>query len=97
MLSSVKTIPVVVGYKLNGKLLAKGQMPPPWDMGKVKPVFEQWPGWEENIFGICRGADLPKAANNFLSLLEKHLRTPILLVGTGPGRGDIVARPLTKR
>ncbi len=93
MLSGVKNIPVVVGYKLNGKLLAKGQLPPPWDMEKVKPVFENWPGWKENIYGICRGAKLPKAANNFLSLLEKHLQTPILLVGTGPGREDIVVRP----
>jgi adenylosuccinate synthase len=92
MLSGVKTIPVVVGYRLNGKLLAPGQLPPPWDMGKVKPVFENWAGWKENIYGICRGADLPKAANNFLSRLEKHLRTPILLVGTGPGREDIVVR-----
>jgi adenylosuccinate synthase len=92
MLSSVKTIPVVVGYKLNGKLLAPGQLPPPWEMGKVKPVFEQWPGWEENIYGVNRGVDLPQPAKSFLSRLEKYLRVPILLVGTGPGREDVVVR-----
>ena len=92
MLSGVKTIPVVVGYRLNGKLLAKGQLPPPWDMEKVKPVFENWPGWKENIYGIDREADLPKPAKLFLSRLEKHLKAPILLVGTGPGRQDIVVR-----
>ena len=92
MLSSVKTIPVVVGYKLNGKLLSPGQLPPPWDMEKVKPVFENWTGWNENIFGVNRGANLPQPAKLFLSRLEKHLKTQILLVGTGPGREDIVVR-----
>jgi len=92
MLSGVKNIPVVVGYKLNGKLLAKGQLPPPWDMEKVEPVFENWPGWSENIFGINREAALPNGAKNFLKRLENHLGVQILLVGTGPGREDIVVR-----
>ena len=93
MLSGVKNIPVVVGYKLNGKLLAKGQLPPPWDMEKVEPVFENWPGWSENIFGKSSEATLPKGAKDFLKRLENHLNTAILLVGTGPGRQDIVVRP----
>lgn len=92
MLSGIKTIPVVVGYRLNGKLLAPGQLPPPWDMHKVRPVFEQWPGFSEDIFGINRDGDLPRAARAFLKRLEKHLKTPILLVGTGPGRQDIIVR-----
>jgi adenylosuccinate synthase len=92
MLSSVKTIPVVVGYRLNGKMLEPGQLPPPWDMDKVKPVFENWGGWEENIYGSSEEKKLPSSARNFLNRLEKHLKTHILLVGTGPGRQDIVIR-----
>lgn len=92
MLSGVKVIPVVVGYKLFGKLLAKGQLPPPWDMDKVVPVFENWPGWSENIYGINSEAALPKGAKDFLKRLENRLDAAILLVGTGPGREDIVVR-----
>ncbi len=92
MLSKVKDIPVVVGYRLNGKLLAKGQLPPPWDMDRVVPMFENWPGWSENIFGTSSEATLPKGAKDFLRRLENHLDTAILLVGTGPGRQDIVVR-----
>lgn len=92
MLSGVKKIPVVVGYRLNGKLLAPGQLPPPWEMDKVAPVFENWPGFSKNIFGLASVAQLPRAARNFLSRLEKHLRIQILLVGTGPGREDIIVR-----
>jgi adenylosuccinate synthase len=93
MLSGVKVIPVVVGYKLFGKLLAKGQLPPPWDMDKVVPVFENWPGWSENIYGSDSESGLPKSAKAFLQRLEKHIGVQILLVGTGPGREDIVVRP----
>jgi adenylosuccinate synthase len=92
MLSGVKKLPVVVAYKLNGKLLAPGQLPPPWNMEKVVPVFENWPGWEENIYGVEAEPALPKSAKAFLQRLEKHLGTHILLVGTGPGRQDIVVR-----
>lgn len=92
MLSGVKKIPVVVGYRLHGKLLAPGQLPPPWGMDKVKPVFEQWPGWAENIFGVHREKDLPKSAAVFLRRLEQAAKVPILLVGTGPGRDDIIVR-----
>lgn len=92
MLSGVKKLPVVVGYKLNGKILAPGQLPPPWDMDKVVPIFEQWPGWDENIYGVNNQSGLPKSAKAFLQRLEKHIGVPILLVGTGPGREDIVVR-----
>lgn len=92
MLSGVKIIPVVVGYRLKGKMLAPGQLPPPWDMEQVSPVFENWAGWEENIYGVENQNLLPSSARNFLNRLEKHLQTHILLVGTGPGRQDIIVR-----
>jgi adenylosuccinate synthase len=92
MLSGIKKLPVVVGYKLNGKKLLPGQLPTPWDMKKVVPVFEQWPGWSENIYGNDNESSLPKSAKAFLQRLEKHVGTHILLVGTGPGREDIVVR-----
>lgn len=92
MLSKVKIIPVVVGYKLDGKILELGQLPAPWDMEKIEPVFEQWEGFEQDISGISDAEKLPQKAKNFILKIEKHLNTPILLVGTGPGREAIVVR-----
>ena len=92
MLSKIKTIPVVVGYKLDGKILEDGELPPPWQLEKIEPVFETWEGFSEDISGISDGTKLPKAAENFISKLEKHLGIPVLLVGTGPGREAIVLR-----
>ena len=80
------------GYKLNGKNLQPGQLPPPWEMGKVKPLFEQWAGWDENIYGYGAWEQLPKNAQKFLQNLQQRAGVPILLVGTGPGREDIVVK-----
>jgi len=93
MLSKIKSIPVVVGYKFNGQLLPKGQLPLPWQFSQVEVVKENWDGFIEDIFNINSFEDLPKAAQEFLIKLETVLGVPILLVGTGPGREAIIVRP----
>jgi len=92
MLSKVRSLPVVVGYKLDGNLLGKGQLPPPWKLGDVEVVTEEWECWEEDIFGTSSEESLPHGARKFLLKLEKSLGVPILLVGTGPAREAMVIR-----
>ncbi|PIR96398.1 MAG: hypothetical protein COT92_01385 [Candidatus Doudnabacteria bacterium CG10_big_fil_rev_8_21_14_0_10_42_18] len=92
MLSGVKNIPVVVGYKYKGKKLEMGKILPSWQLKNVKPIIEKWPCWKENIFNFNSEKDLPKGARNFLSKMEKMLKVPILFVGTGPSRNAIVIR-----
>lgn len=93
MLSKIKSIPVVVGYKYKGKMLPAGQLPAPWEMDKIETVKENWTGFEEDISGISDADKLPKNAAEFLVKLEKLLGVPILLVGTGPSREAIIVRP----
>jgi adenylosuccinate synthase len=96
MLSGVKKIPVVTGYRLNGKKLEPGQLPPPWQMDKIEIVKEDWSCWDEDISGINSEKDLPQGARDFLSKMEKLVGVPILLVGTGPRREAVVVREWTK-
>lgn len=92
MLSGVKSIPVVVGYKHKGEILPPGKIPTSWQMSEVEVIKEDWPCFEENIFGINDESKLPESAREFLSRLEKMLSVKILLVGTGPGREAMVVR-----
>jgi len=92
MLSGIRSIPVVTGYKYQGKLLEPGQFPPPWQMDKIETIKEEWPCWQEDIFGIGAEEDLPQGARDFIEKLEKAVGAPILLVGTGPGREAMVVR-----
>ncbi len=90
MLSGVKSVPVIVGYKVNGKILEPGEMPSPTQLYKVEPVMEEWPAWEENIYGATDFNELPQTAQNFIKKLEEKIGTPILLVGTGAERDAMV-------
>jgi adenylosuccinate synthase len=81
---------VVVGYKLDGKMLEVGQVPPPWRVSEVEPIMEEWEGFEENIFGISNYADLPKNAQAFIQKIESMTGVKLLLIGTGPERDAIV-------
>lgn len=92
MLSKIKSLPVVVAYKYQGKILPPGKLPPPWHLQEVEAVLEHWECWPDDIMGAVQEAKLPAGAKKFLQTLEKHLGVPILLVGTGPGRDDLVVR-----
>ncbi|MBK5223516.1 MAG: adenylosuccinate synthase [Acidimicrobiia bacterium] len=57
---------------------------------KVTPVYEELPGWDEDISSITELADLPAKARDYLSFLEAQVGVPITLVGVGPGRDQFV-------
>jgi adenylosuccinate synthase len=92
MLSGLKSIPVVVKYKIGGRELESGEMPSGRRLEQVEPVFEQWELWPDNIYGATDTADLPAAAQTILARLEAELGVPVLLVGTGPERSAIIVR-----
>ncbi len=94
MLSGIKKVPVVVGYKLDGNVMEKGQVPPPWRISEIEPIMEIWDGFTENIYGISNFADLPQNAQNFIQKIESLINVPIMFIGTGPERDAIIVRNL---
>jgi len=57
---------------------------------KCIPIYEELPGWEDDITAARAGADLPKEARGFLESVEEVTGTPISWVSVGPGRDQIV-------
>ncbi len=53
---------------------------------KVTPVYETLPGWQTDISSFTERTQLPNEARDYIAFLEKQIRTPIRLVGVGPGR-----------
>ncbi len=92
MLSGIKKVPVVVGYKLDGTMLEPGQVPPPWRVGDVEPIMEEWEGFEENIYGISDFKALPANAKNFIQKIEQLAGVPVTFIGTGPERDSIIVK-----
>jgi adenylosuccinate synthase len=59
-------------------------------LNKARPVYEELPGWREDLRGARTLADLPRRARAFLDRLEELIDTPVSWVSVGPGRDEMV-------
>jgi adenylosuccinate synthase len=48
------------------------------------------PGWHEDITGVREISDLPPAAQGYLEFIEQSLGIPVVMVGVGPARDEII-------
>ena len=58
----------------------------------VRPIYKTYGGWNCSTTGIDKFDDLPQAAQDYISSLEKVMKTPITIISTGPGRDEILMR-----
>ncbi|HET9075262.1 MAG TPA: adenylosuccinate synthase [Solirubrobacteraceae bacterium] len=53
-------------------------------------IYEELPGWEEDISACRSEAELPQAARDYLRFIEDFVKVPIALIGVGPGRDEVI-------
>jgi adenylosuccinate synthase len=56
----------------------------------VEPEYEELPGFEGEIGDCRREQDLPREARDYLQAIADHSGAPIVLVGVGPGRDQVI-------
>jgi adenylosuccinate synthase len=56
----------------------------------VRPVYEELPGWGEDVSGATQVRDLPVAARDYVRLIAEYAQVPVTFVGVGPGREQYV-------
>lgn len=61
-------------------------------LNAVQPVYETLPGWERSLDGVQDYNALPPEAQAYVARIEELLGVPISLIGTGPGRDDVIVR-----
>jgi adenylosuccinate synthase len=64
---------------------------------KVTGAYTELPGWDEDISGVRNLEDLPQAARDYLAFVEDFLGVPIVLVGVGPGRDQMIWTEAARR
>ncbi len=91
VLSGLERIRLCVAYtRPDGQTC--GDLPlGPADLSPFSPVYEDFPGWTEDLGQACRLADLPPAARHYLQRIETLSGAPISLVSVGPEREQIIA------
>jgi len=58
----------------------------------VRPIYEALPGWSQPLDSIQDYAALPPEARAYIARIETLVGVPVSLVGTGPGRDDVIVR-----
>ncbi len=87
VLSTLDTIKICTAYKI-GDTTTKDFPTHVSALEQVEPVYEEHPGWKEDITG-CRSWDaLPENARKYFQRIEELLGVPIGIISVGPGREE---------
>ncbi len=57
-----------------------------------RPVYEELPGWAEDISGARSLEDLPQEARDYIAYVEKAAGVPVTMVSVGPQRAATLSR-----
>ena len=91
VLTGIKEIPVCVAYDVDGVRMEEIPVSQS-DFHHAKPIYEIFPGWDEDITSAKKFEDLPKNAQDYVLALEKLSGTRISAIGVGPDRNATIVR-----
>lgn len=89
VLTGLEKIPVAVAYDVDG--VRHDEIPmTQTEFHHAKPVYEEFPGWQEDISEAKSFDDLPPNAQAYVRALEELSDAPISAIGVGPGRTQTI-------
>lgn len=91
-LAGLDTLKICTGYRL-----PDGSVTPDFPasleaLEQCVPVYEELPGFQEDISGCHSFDELPAAAKNYIARVEELLGCPVKMVGVGPARDQSLER-----
>ena len=90
VLTGFEQIPVCVAYDVDGTRYEELPMTQT-GFHHAKPIYENMPGWTEDISGAREVSDLPINARNYVKFLEDISGTRISAIGVGQDRDATIA------
>jgi len=85
VLAGFETIKICTAYRLRGELIT--HVPASLKaLESCEPVFEELPGWQEDLSGVVRFEDFPETAKAYVRRVAQLLGVPVALVSVGPER-----------
>ncbi|WP_265445566.1 adenylosuccinate synthase [Flexivirga meconopsidis] len=91
VLSGLETVPVCVAYDVDGA--RHDEMPVnQTDFHHAKPIYEELPGWFEDISHCRTYEELPENARRYVEFVEERIGARISVIGVGPGRSEVIVR-----
>lgn len=91
-LSGIGTLKVCVAYHTPDGRQIKDFPPTLEGLDGCTPVYEELPGFDEDISGCKEYSELPAACKAYIERLEELVGCKIVMVGVGPDRSQILER-----
>lgn len=95
VLTGLESIPVCVAYDVkmaDGSTARVKDLPTDQaEFVSAQPVYQEFPGWSENISGASSFEEFPPAAKDYVHHLEDLSGCRISAIGSGAGRDQIVS------
>jgi len=89
VLTGINPIRICTGYRCRGRMLE--EFPPDLeDLAACEPVYEELPGWDEDISGARTLEDLPENALAYIRRMEDISGTPVTVVSVGKEREQTI-------
>ena len=89
VLSGLTTLRLSVGYKSGDEGYQELPLGPA-NLSPFEPVYEELPGWEEDVTAVRHWMDLPPQARAYVRRIEEYCGVPVRRVSVGPERDQVV-------
>lgn len=88
-LGGFEKVNLCTAYEKDGKIITN--FPASLEeLSEMKPVYEEFDGWDKNLSGCKTYDDLPLPLKKYLKRIEELCETKIVMLGVGPSRNDII-------
>ena len=90
VLTGLEKLQVCVGYEAPDGTRYES-MPASLELlARLKPVYEEHPGWDQDITGARSWDDLPASCQSYLNRMSEYTGAPLSLVSVGPDREQTI-------
>ena len=87
VLTGIETLKICVAYKYKGEIME--EFPANLNiLAECEPVYEELPGWTEDITGCKTLTELPDNARHYLERVSQLTGIPLSIFSVGPDRSQ---------
>ncbi|MDI6826877.1 MAG: adenylosuccinate synthetase, partial [Armatimonadota bacterium] len=89
VLTGLETVKICRAYRCDGS--ETDRLPSDWEsVGECIPIYDELPGWTEDISAVTRFDDLPANAKEYVRHIERLVGVPVSLISVGPSREQTI-------
>ncbi len=92
VVSRLPEVKICVAYELDGRRIHHVPSRPA-ELRRLRPVYETFPGWLQDVSRVTKREDLPAGALRFVDRIQELVGVPIEVISVGPSRAQTMFVP----